>query len=156
MRRRTIRSGCAIVTFEFSLNFQQNIINTSIASYSNGRIFFFNNEFTALCPRAANPDRGGHKNDDVPIGQYPPMFQAHRRNYRHDSPRRRPRPPSTTDILTVNSFFTGQRRHHTIVLHSLTNSINFFRTLLRNPFLPPLIRALDVNFAMASPTQNLR
>ena len=61
-------------------------------------------------------------------------------------------------LLTVNSFFYSialQRLYHTIVLHSPTNSINLFRTLLRNPSLPPLVRALDINFATVSPTRNL-
>jgi hypothetical protein len=61
-------------------------------------------------------------------------------------------------LLTVNSFFysiTLRRLYHTIVLHSPTNSINLFRTLLRNPSLPPLVRALDINFATVSPTRNL-
>ena len=41
-------------------------------------------------------------------------------------------PDRLQSLLTVNSFFTLRRPYHTVVLHSLTNSINLFRTLRRN------------------------
>ena len=91
------------------------------------------------------------KNDD----QFQ-TFQAHHQNHRLGSPRHRSRPPSITAILTVNSFFTLRRLYYTVVLHSPANTINLFCTLLQNPVLPPLIHALDVNFAMVSPPQNFR
>ena len=67
-------------------------------------------------------------------------------------------PGHLQSLLTVNSFFYSnilRRLYHTIILHSPTKSINLCRTLLRNPSLPPLLRALHINFSTVSPTRNL-
>lgn len=64
---------------------------------------------------------------------------------------------SLRSLLLTNSFISAlsvRRLYHTVVLSHAYSIIDFFKTLLANEALPPLVRSIDINMSKSTPISN--
>jgi len=64
---------------------------------------------------------------------------------------------SLKSLLLTNSFISAlsmRRLYHTVVLNHPYSIIGFFKTVLANEALPPLVRGIDINMSKSTPVSN--